>query len=723
MKIVVYNFDEVIQEIDLTQESISSDTEFHFYIGRSEGCHIVLDNYKVSRYHAVLVLKADQLTVINKSDYGNLKLNDQFINRSILQKNDVLKIEHYEIHILDPSKNFQDNEEIIEEKSAGKNKTEISPKTYITQKTIEETVDIDEISSPDENQKEGIDSDEINFEEKSSALFLPEQDEEKNFEEVENTEVDSAFSQSFASLDSDEGFSEEDNSDQTIVVKNFIHYYFEIHGEKAPYDRYNIKEGDNIIGREESCDIAINDIDVSSKHAVIKKSKSSFILEDLNSTNGTLLNGERINLAELNEGDEFVIGSTSFVVKINAQEEEADYPDLLVDEEEELEVAGESYDEKIHENLSAKSGSIFQDPEKRKKILFVLIGVLVIWIFLGEEDSEKVVKKNVPIKKSSSVKEKEKKEEKKTPPKEEVKLTPEQTDFLEARYLLSKEFIAQNKYQEAISELESIFNIVNEYKESKQLYELAKEGQRKLEELNKIEQEKIAREKIRKKITILLEKSRDAVKERQVTLAESYFSQILEMDPENIEVSQLRLELEAWQKKKEEEALRKAKIEATRKKELALLRPGKTNYLKKEWYAATVRLEKFLKLDNIVNEDLIKEASEMFKQAQENLDNTITPLLRKADDYFSNRELKKSYQVYNKVLEHHPDNKKSIKRIDEINSIIEKRARDIYRKALVYESLSLFTEAKEELQKVLEISITGSEYYEKAKKRMEHYPE
>jgi DNA-binding winged helix-turn-helix (wHTH) protein len=52
-----------------------------------------------------------------------------------------------------------------------------------------------------------------------------------------------------------------------------------------------LAEGDNIIGRDPSCSVYIDDPDVSRRHALIRvdSMRKSALLEDLESTNGTLL--------------------------------------------------------------------------------------------------------------------------------------------------------------------------------------------------------------------------------------------------------------------------------------------------------------------------------------------------------------------------------------------------------------------------------------------------
>jgi DNA-binding winged helix-turn-helix (wHTH) protein len=65
-----------------------------------------------------------------------------------------------------------------------------------------------------------------------------------------------------------------------------------------------------IIGRDPLCDIVINDRQVSRKHAQIQKhNNNGNALADLNSKNGTLLNGEFVDgPTSLKDGDEIIVG-------------------------------------------------------------------------------------------------------------------------------------------------------------------------------------------------------------------------------------------------------------------------------------------------------------------------------------------------------------------------------------------------------------------------------
>jgi hypothetical protein len=70
-----------------------------------------------------------------------------------------------------------------------------------------------------------------------------------------------------------------------------------------------------VIGRAHGNDIVIPDDMVSSTHARITPLPEGAILEDLNSTNGTLLNGMRIDAPQnLTSGDHITIGTLTLIV-------------------------------------------------------------------------------------------------------------------------------------------------------------------------------------------------------------------------------------------------------------------------------------------------------------------------------------------------------------------------------------------------------------------------
>jgi len=67
------------------------------------------------------------------------------------------------------------------------------------------------------------------------------------------------------------------------------------------------------IGRQEDNDVVIDNLAVSRHHAQLVRRRDKFILEDLNSFNGTFVNERKIDRCELKEGDIILIGKHTLV--------------------------------------------------------------------------------------------------------------------------------------------------------------------------------------------------------------------------------------------------------------------------------------------------------------------------------------------------------------------------------------------------------------------------
>lgn len=74
--------------------------------------------------------------------------------------------------------------------------------------------------------------------------------------------------------------------------------------------------GEMVIGRAGECAISLPDEFASNLHAKIYQAEGRFYIEDLGSTNGTYVNGRRINYpTELRGGDSIKIGRTEMIFR------------------------------------------------------------------------------------------------------------------------------------------------------------------------------------------------------------------------------------------------------------------------------------------------------------------------------------------------------------------------------------------------------------------------
>ncbi len=75
------------------------------------------------------------------------------------------------------------------------------------------------------------------------------------------------------------------------------------------------------LGRDKAASVVIDDTECSRVHCAIRYWDDCFVIRDMNSSNGTLVNGKKIDVAKLSPGDIVRIGNTELTA---AAEDHAD---------------------------------------------------------------------------------------------------------------------------------------------------------------------------------------------------------------------------------------------------------------------------------------------------------------------------------------------------------------------------------------------------------------
>jgi len=93
-----------------------------------------------------------------------------------------------------------------------------------------------------------------------------------------------------------------------MVVNNAVTHTFEL------------AIGANLIGRNSAAEICLKDASVSFSHATVVVDESEdfpehydVYINDLESTNGTVVNGDKVSIKKLSHGDVIRIGSVEFI--------------------------------------------------------------------------------------------------------------------------------------------------------------------------------------------------------------------------------------------------------------------------------------------------------------------------------------------------------------------------------------------------------------------------
>lgn len=99
------------------------------------------------------------------------------------------------------------------------------------------------------------------------------------------------------------------------------------HSQQQPDTRWTLKahntalanksyvlEGTKVIGRSTDCDICLNIVHLSRRHAQLTANQDFILIEDLQSSNGTFINGVKVSTARAKAGDEIAFDTLSFTL-------------------------------------------------------------------------------------------------------------------------------------------------------------------------------------------------------------------------------------------------------------------------------------------------------------------------------------------------------------------------------------------------------------------------
>lgn len=77
-------------------------------------------------------------------------------------------------------------------------------------------------------------------------------------------------------------------------------------------EMYKVGTGGDI-GRGQDAEFRLTDTEISRRHATLIVKEGNVVLQDLGSTNGTLINGTSVKLQKLNDGDKIQVGTTTIL--------------------------------------------------------------------------------------------------------------------------------------------------------------------------------------------------------------------------------------------------------------------------------------------------------------------------------------------------------------------------------------------------------------------------
>ncbi|NIP98269.1 MAG: FHA domain-containing protein, partial [Akkermansiaceae bacterium] len=93
-----------------------------------------------------------------------------------------------------------------------------------------------------------------------------------------------------------------------------------VHGKNAQPYRFSLERKVVRLGRASDNDIVINCPSVSSHHCEMRRVEGGYILKDSSSTNGIKLDGDKMEIIDLDNGQEILVGDAALDFTLSGEE-------------------------------------------------------------------------------------------------------------------------------------------------------------------------------------------------------------------------------------------------------------------------------------------------------------------------------------------------------------------------------------------------------------------
>ncbi len=503
-------------------------------------------------------------------------------------------------------------------------------------------------------------------------------------------------------------------------------------------------EGDTwVAGRDEHCHIHIDDKKVSRRQFEIRHINGQYLIRDLGSVNGTLVNNQRISseqpypltsgsvISVLNHHMYFEIKDESFSEKI-----ETIHPSLLL----------QPYSSQPQQALTSAASSsqssefpitdnqalplsippiTFSDLNPKKwdslrleqrlqqfdlrqhRFRLVLI-TLIVFILIGslftpppEEKKEATqIVTNDPF----------------------TQLPLEKQELIKHSLQLANNLYMQAKYELAAAEIRKIHDLIPQYENSKELEELSMQALDTIKKQELLERQAQQEAELHQKISNILFKCKNILQKiKSSSEIKACLSEAQQLDPENIEIQHLILEAqekEAEYKRKQDE---RKKYHHKIVKGQNIFRQAKDLHQKGKFLSARKIYHRLLKSGLPDPSGLKVIARRKIASIEISISNKIRQIISDSEQAYQSGAFKKALKFLEQSSEVDPENKIILQKITSIKKDLEKKMQNLYQESVLEEALGKVDDALSGWEKIIEQDHETGKYYKKAYIKLKKY--
>lgn len=552
----------------------------------------------------------------------------------------------------------------------------------------------------------------------------------ENFVDAEEPKVKEEVTNALMSIEDEQDITA--NREATSAGISLLVPYLRVQYPDGRSETFRLEGRAWTAGREEACEIVIQDPHASRKHFELLQNEEGFFITDLGSANGTALNGDQLEpqrLTRLQSGDRLTIKTLTidFEIRNSAYQNQLaviqnqwgplvpDHPVLDANVLLPAHYEGPAVIKMGPEENDWMPNSSRKIDFKDKKVRMIAAGLVVlllIWVF-SSGDKKTPTDPNA-ITTSASI----------DPRIPFDKLPPEQKAAARDTFNLARNLYMTGKYELCSSELKKLHELVPFYENSKELINLCAQGS----ELSKVKADLEYKEEEKRRIEREIELVTDSCKEKLAlnpNLADTDLQRCLapamELDPQHPKVVALVEQVKQKQMAREEHE-RLKDIEQHRSRQANQI------YEKAKDLAAKGRLRDAIsEYERLLNGgfpnpgDVKGKAGREVASLKSDLKAKVGRLIDACKELIEKAKFKDAYNSCSDAVREDPSSASAISMQKKSLSELRREMKAIYEDSVLEESLGNVDAAKEKWKKIMEDNISSDEYYSKAKQKLEKY--
>jgi len=514
--------------------------------------------------------------------------------------------------------------------------------------------------------------------------------------------------------------------------KQFIFTYF--NKETKESKTHILTSDEYMVGRDQGCDIIIDDARVSRRQFKIYNQNGNFYLIDNKSINPTILNGSKITNSDpilLKSHDEVKILNHKFHFEIRDAEFESKLkkinPLVLVEPSENQLVpydpSGSSMglEGSPGGGDSGQSGHTGSESTQNFKTLnfwgfkIPLNKVNKIRIGLGIALLIIIVVLNSNNNSTNSV------DVASQPANPLSKLTPEEQKQVKVQYELAKDLYTKGNYQMAKEELSKVHAKVPSYLDSLELARFIEVGIQSAQERE--QQERLKREaaEAEEKIQNIVAFCRQQLKPNaSVAESDECLAPAIQLNPEHELIQKMRGEIARLEEQRKaveaEKAFKEAQAAELEKQYKAALEISQ-----KDPYKGKKAFEDFLKLTMADPKKLHEKAKKQLIKIERQIEESVSSAIKSVKSLVEAGKHKDAIIALERAEEVSPQNESLGEEIIRITEDLRKKMQTLFQEAILEENIGNIDTAKDRWRKILDQDIPNGEYYTKAKLKLKKY--